>query len=361
MQKLLLWGTGKVANEVLTQCQTLGLYEIMGFIDNDPKKVGTMFHNFPVFAPNEIQKLNPEKLVILTDAFDAIKLQLQTLFPEYTERIENKNFFYKESILKRYHETKEPEMELAIKNIQKHGLEIFNYPFNLEYKNISFDIYYDPKPGLYYVFHSGKKLYFSKDYLSEKAVSDYYRSILLEQDERSPHKYLTNDFTVEAGDVVVDVGVAEGNFALEIVDQASKIYLIETDKNWIEALKLTFHAYCNKVVIIEAFASSYDEGCFSKLDTLIKDKVNFIKMDIEGNEWDALLGAREIVTRSKNLKLAICSYHSDFDQILIENFMDNMHISHSTTNGYIWFPYQVKQNYVSTRLNRAIVRGIKRE
>ncbi len=359
MQKLLLWGTGKIADEVLTQCRTLDLYEIMGIIDNNPDKSGTMFHNYYVFSPNEISKINPDRIIVLTDAYDAIKLQIQKFFPQFIDRIENKNFFYKESILKKYHNTKDPEIKLVIENIQKYGLEIFNYPFISEYKNISFDIFYDKNAGMYYVFHYGKKLYFSKEYSSEKAVADYYKAILLEQDKRSPHKYLGDDFTVEANAVVIDAGVAEGNFALEVIDRVSKIYLIEADKNWIEALKITFQEYSDKVIIIEAFISSFDEGSFFKLDTLIKDKVNFIKMDIEGNEWDGLLGAKEIISRSENLKLAICSYHSDFDQILIEDFMDDMHISHSTTRGYIWFPLRVRQNYVSTKLNRAIVRGIK--
>lgn len=357
--KLLLWGTGKIADEVLTQCKTLDLYEIVGIIDNNPEKSGTIFHNYYVFAPSKIHTVNPDKIVVLTDAYDAIKSQVKALFPEFMDRMENKNFFYKESLLKKYRNTEDPEIKLVIENIKKYGLEIFNYSFISKYKNISFDIYYDKNVALYYVFHYGKKLYFSRDYSSEKAVADYYKAILLEQDDHSPHKYLDGDFTVEDDAVVIDAGVAEGNFALEIVDRVSKIYLIEANKNWIEALKITFREYNDKVIIIEAFVSSFDEGCFFKLDTLIKDKVNFIKMDIEGNEWDGLLGAREIIARSEKLKLAICSYHSDFDQTLIEDFMDEMHINHSTTKGYIWFPLRVRQNYVSTKLNRAIVRGIK--
>lgn len=47
----------------------------------------------------------------------------------------------------------------------------------------------------------------------EKAET-YYRYILLEQDEKSPHRYLTSEFDVSEGDVVVDVGVAEGNFLI---------------------------------------------------------------------------------------------------------------------------------------------------
>ena len=203
-------------------------------------------------------------------------------------------------------------------------------------------------------------MYFSRRYSSETEVINYYKSILLEQDEKSPHKYLSTEFDISDGDVVIDAGVAEGNFALEIIDKVSKIYLIEADSEWIEALNVTFEDYMDKVVIIKAFVSSYDEGDFRTLDSIIPENVNFIKMDIEGNEWDGLKGAQRIINNSSNLRLAICSYHSDFDQVLIESFMDEMSIEHTHTNGYMWFPLTVRQNYVSTSLNRAIIRGIKR-
>ena len=82
-------------------------------------------------------------------------------------------------------------------------------------------------------------------------------------------------------------------------------------------------------------------------------------MDIEGNEWDALQGAEGLIRSSNNLKCAICSYHSDFDQVLIEDFMDKNNLVHTTSPGFMWFPWTIRQNYVSTKLNRAVVRGIK--
>ena len=170
---------------------------------------------------------------------------------------------------------------------------------------------------------------------------------------------LPKDFNVENSDVVVDVGVAEGNFSLDIIDRVKKIYLIETDDDWLEALKMTFREYEDKVQIVKGYVSSVEEGPFVTLDSIISEPVNFIKMDIEGNEWDALQGAAKLIQKSENIRCAICSYHSDFDQTLIEAFFDGMDIKHNTSDGYMWFPWKVRQNYVSTRLNRALVRGEK--
>ena len=135
--------------------------------------------------------------------------------------------------------------------------------------------------------------------------------------------------------------------------------MVEAEDEWIEALQCTFKNYADKVTIIKGYATSYNEGLHITLDAVIDSPVNFIKMDIEGNEWDALRGATQMITNSSRLKLAICSYHSDFDQELIESFMDKNGISHNPSAGYMWFPTKLRQTYVSTSLNKSIIRGIK--
>lgn len=49
-----------------------------------------------------------------------------------------------------------------------------------------------------------------------------------------------------------------------------------------------------------------------KLDDAIKDKISFIKMDIEGEELNALIGASKII-QSQKPRLAICLYHKKND------------------------------------------------
>lgn len=361
MKKVLLWGTGQIAELVWTQCQTLSQYELLGVIDNNREKQGGVFKGLRVYSPEILDTCTPDFIVVLTNAYDEIYGQIISVYPEMKDRVRNKNFFYAESILQRYRGTTDPETIEVIDHIKEKGLEIFNYDFAETYKRIDVETYFDHAKGMFYVIHSGKPLYFSKELDTADKVINYYRFILLEQDVCSPHRYLTDDFDVSEGDVVVDAGAAEGNFALQVIEKASKVYLIEADGNWVEALKETFKEYSDKVVIIQKFLSSYEEGCFATLDTLIHEPVHFVKMDIEGSEWDALEGARNLIHASPDLKCAICSYHSDFDRVLIEDFMDKNGLRHFTSGGLIWFPWTVRQNYVSTRLNKAIVRGIKRK
>jgi FkbM family methyltransferase len=54
----------------------------------------------------------------------------------------------------------------------------------------------------------------------------------------------------------------------------------------------------------------------TSLDEIIQEKVDFIKLDIEGAEYEALLGAEQLIRNFKP-KLAVCVYHKQIDFIRI--------------------------------------------
>lgn len=356
---IFIWGTGTIAEQIISECSVLEQYDIKGFIDNDKTKVGKIYKNHTVFSPDILREVSPEKIIILSNFFDEIKEQIIKCFPGMEDLIEGKYYFYKEMLLKRYEDSDDEEIQNILEYIKLNGLDVFNYKFKNKYQTMNIDVTFDKTCHMYFVNHHGKKMYFAKLYNTEEKVKAYYKYLLVEQAKESPHRYLTSEFNIREGDIVVDVGTAEGNFALDIIDKVSKIYLIEFDEEWIEALNQTFKDYQDKIVIVKKYITSIDAGKYATLDSLIKEPVNFIKMDIEGNEWDALIGAKEVIGCSDDLKCAICAYHQEFDEILLKDIMGKYGLECSTTNGYMWFPYGKRQNYISTKLQRGIVRGVK--
>ncbi len=55
-----------------------------------------------------------------------------------------------------------------------------------------------------YLIRNGKKLYFPLEWNKEQVI-EYYRTIMAEQDEESPHRYLTEDLEEAVYDTVIDM------------------------------------------------------------------------------------------------------------------------------------------------------------
>lgn len=364
MQTILIWGTGKVAEDIISKFNILEKYNICGFVDNNSQKWNQIFYGYKVYAPEKetLMNLGYDLIVVLSNYYDEIKEQINTIIPLHKLIVENQFYFYKEKLINRYKDSKDPDVKKILAHMEEHPLSVFNSEFEDNYIDKDWLVEFDSDYGMYYADYYGKRMYLAKRFDTEKKVKDYLRSITVEQDIESPHCYCDESFKPCQGDVIVDAGVAEGNFSLEYIDVASKIYMIEPDEEWIEALKATFKDYSEKVVIVSRKLGAFDDVDEAvRLDSVIPEyeEINFIKMDIEGSEWDALRGALCTIRKSENLKLAICSYHSDWDQELIETYFDKEGISHTTTLGYMWFPYSIRETSVSMELHRGIVRGIK--
>jgi hypothetical protein len=232
---------------------------------------------------------------------------------------------------------------------------IFPYDFSFKYDHTKAKAWKDEKSGLYYVMHNGKKLYYSRQFDSEEVVRYMYTSICHEQDIQSPHRYLTDDFCVNDGDVVIDIGAAEGNFSLDVVEKAGKVYIFETDEKWIEALELTFEPWRDKVEIINKYVSNVDDEKRVTLKKLFGGiNINFIKLDVEGAEEEILSSSYEILDANKDLKLAVCTYHADRDEMLLGKIMAENGFDYRASDGYMLFIYgHLKPPYFRKALLRA--------
>src|SRR6188508_3632115 len=170
-----------------------------------------------------------------------------------------RNIFLKKNILKYYDGNpqlhNDPEWKEVIERLKKHPLEIFPYNYADKYKEEDIEVFLDNQSGLHYVLLDGKKLFFKKSWNAEKIRRNYNR-LRIEQDVESPHYYTSPEFDVQPGDVVADIGSAEGNFSITIVGKVKKLYLFECDPGWLEALKKTFEPWRDKVEIIPQFVSN---------------------------------------------------------------------------------------------------------
>ncbi len=207
------------------------------------------------------------------------------------------------------------EESKAIDYLSKNELCVFPYPFQEKYNRSDIEVHVDPANSLKYIIKDNKRLYFKRK-SSKRGVRRNYNFLKIEQDQQSPHRYLTEDFNMQKDDILVDVGAAEGNLPLEVIEKVKIAYLFETDERWIEALEATFAPWKDKVVIINKFVSDKNDEKNVSLDVFFKDKepYNFLKIDAEGAEGEILKGAEKTLTAGQDIKLALCCYHKPHDE-----------------------------------------------
>lgn len=156
-------------------------------------------------------------------------------------------------------------------------------------------------------------------------------------DQDDWHYYQKKHTTVDKGEILLDIGVAEGLFPLAVIANCEKIIMIEPSKVFVNALNKTFQPFKNKIVIHNLAVGNMDgEINFSedslsgridqqndssevkieikRIDSIISedDRITYLKADIEGFEFEMLKGAKNTIKRNKP-KIAITTYHKEND------------------------------------------------
>lgn len=220
---------------------------------------------------------------------------------------------------------------------------------------------FDDTKQLPFVEHKAKRLYFPHGFSVELASSIYKNFIEREcilggnYTEKTPHQYQTEDFKIEQGDVLVDVGCAEALLALDSIDTVSHAYLIEGDPLWIPAIEATFAPYADKVTIINKYIG------LGKNDVSLQDIIEkhdcgvFIKMDIEGAEINVLSENRDCFLSCHDLKIVCCTYHKQEDYNRIVEEFNALGYHFITSEGYMLFDLLDETQYPYFR--RGIIRA----
>lgn len=165
----------------------------------------------------------------------------------------------------------------------------------------------------------------------------------------------------ELGDIVIDAGACWGDSALyfaNIVGKEGKVYGFEFVKENIEIFNINIQLNEHLIPIIKliekplwsksgipldisgsgpgSFVSIKNESSLIYSSISIDDfvesnnlkKIDFIKMDIEGAEYEALIGAEKTIRKYKP-KLAISLYHSLNDFAKIPKWIDDLNLGYN--------------------------------
>jgi hypothetical protein len=232
-----------------------------------------------------------------------------------------------------------PEIAEGLKYLKWHKFTPLPFRWAAKYDRLLPEVLFDANTKFNYVIFNGRRMYFPKSYSTSEVVWSV-RAAMREQDRESPHLYLTGDFELLEDSIVIDAGVAEGNFALSVADRAKKIFLVECDPEWMEALRLTFEPWNEKVVFVEKYmADSHGPGTVS-IDELLSPFDNgpyFIKLDIEGYEQKALSGMKMLMSSGKPVRMDVCTYHRPEDFKEIKSVLESFGFTCMPSSGYLLF------------------------
>lgn len=270
--------------------------------------------------------------------------KLKKLIPAHYQTISSKN----------YTKDQREVVDFVVNN----GVKIFPYHFTDKYHSAAIQVFTDTSVGLKYVLQDGKKLYFKRRW-SEARIKKSFHDLSLEQDLQSPHRYLTDNFNLNENDVLADFGAAEGNFSLAVIERVKKIYLFESDSEWIEALQHTFGPWIDKVEIVSTIISDKNDGKNCSGDVFFKDReISFMKIDVDGGESSLLKGFVQIIRDRKPMKIALCTYHQHDDEKEFTALLTQNGFEVYPSKGFMIFYYdkKIKAPY----LRRALIRAEKK-
>lgn len=172
------------------------------------------------------------------------------------------------------------------------------------------------------------KLYWPKTF----SVNRLHQVVSETFDRNDWHYYQKKHTEVETGEILLDVGTAEGLFPLTVIDKCQHVYMIEPGRQFADCLKMTFEPFQEKTTLFNVAVGNkegeipFNEDSLDgkiadtstsetyitpikKIDSLLDGrKITYLKADIEGFETEMLKGATDTI-RTHKPKIAITTYH----------------------------------------------------
>lgn len=263
----------------------------------------------------------------------------------------------KGKIIKYLNTLEDEEAKEIATYLKSHSMTVFPYEYRDKYKVSDVRINKDEASGLLYGEIFGKKIYLKKKYTSNFRAARYLSNIRMEQDPKSPHCYTDETFRPDPDSVIFDIGGAEGIFGLEFIDEVKHVYIFECDDDWVEAMKVTYKDYLDKVTFINKFAGNVNSDTHVTLDHIVEEndlwnEKIFVKMDAESDELKILEGAKNLLEKVEHVKLNVCVYHKQDHEQKVRDLLKGWKIA--ATKGYMLYYYDF--DFTNPYLRRGVLR-----
>ncbi|MEG2157307.1 MAG: FkbM family methyltransferase [Bacteroidaceae bacterium] len=255
----------------------------------------------------------------------------------------------------RLNPSKDQDINEALHYLKSYGFHTpYPFPFRDKYRVKEMEIEVDKDGMPFHTFEDNKKIYLTR--CAKEEAARLLNERIMEQDPESPHRYLSQKFTVKEDDIMADVGSAEALLSLQVIDKLKRLYLFEAEEEWNEALRKTFEPWKEKVVIVNKFVSNKNDDKHISLERFFKNEPEpptIIKMDVEGAEMDVMEGMGHL-WNNKNLKIAVCTYHQQHDFDRIKEYIEKKGMSHEESKKYILMSLD---GYQPPYFRKALLRG----
>ncbi len=314
-RQCVVFGAGTMGRRALAALRVMGVHPL-SFADNNPALWGKSIEGVPVRSPEDAAELFGEDAIF----FIAIR---------------NENHWYRETF--------EQLRRLGCRHVSSSEPIAWRFP-----DKFPPFLLYDLPHNLYA--RAEEVVRAAKLWADDESLAEYQAQIqlrafgdpsLLSQPAIEESYVLPGVFRLVPEDIFLDCGAFDGDTIRSLIDrevQFDKIEAVEADSHSFARLadfvatlgpdirnRIRLH-HCAVGAHRGAVRFEDTGGVESKvsdegkilidmvpIDVMFASKrVSMIKMDIEGGEYDALLGAQQVIQRDRPI-LAICVYHSQED------------------------------------------------
>lgn len=302
---IILFGASSCADVFMNKIKQK--FKIKYLVDNDKNKQGTKWeYTYDICSPDRLMEEN-ETIVMITSTYHA----------EIIKQLEKME--YKGRVYSFLHLRNKVASDIDTEEVRSNINRLKEIMYDEKSRKIIDEIYQN-------------RLNQNTDYSNIKEENQYFLEDIIRRDKDA---------------VFVDAGAYDGKTVKDFIEfqgnSFKKVYSFEMDRDnfckidrtdfddrvvflnyglWNEKKTVSYIAQCRGSEIAEE--GNMTAECIA-LDEIIppEEQVTFIKMDIEGAEQNALLGAERIITEYRP-QLAICLYHSFEDLWEIPFLIYNM-------------------------------------